>query len=84
MAVFIVPPKVMFTCQSEGAILYGDLHSLLMHPYTQANTHTKGLLLHVYAVHTHLKNSVLKQAVPQTIERCTLGYTAHISGSVLR
>ena len=26
MAVFIVAPKVMFTCQSESAVLYCDLH----------------------------------------------------------
>lgn len=40
MAVFIVAPKVMFTCQSEGAILYCDLHSQLMYPQTQ-HTHTQ-------------------------------------------
>lgn len=40
MAVFIVTPKVMFTCQSEGAILYSDLYYRLTYPqrYTDINT----------------------------------------------
>lgn len=45
MAVFIVAPKVMFTCQSEGAILYCDLHSRLMYPQTHTQTQAR--------VHTH-------------------------------
>lgn len=46
MAEFIVAPKVMFTCQSEGAILYCDLHSRLMYPQTHTRAHTHKHPLH--------------------------------------
>lgn len=51
MAVFIVAPKVMFTCQSEGAILYCDLHSQLMYPHTHTYTH-KRLCVHFHNTFT--------------------------------
>lgn len=72
----------MFTCQSEGAILYCDLHSQLMYPKT--HTHTHKLCVHIHmCMHTHSKVAS-SHRLCQTTGQFTLSYTTHISGTVLR
>lgn len=68
MAVFIVAPKVMFTCQSEGAILYSDLYYRLTNPQRHTDINTFELFTFACVCeHAHLKNSFLSQPVPRKV-----------------
>lgn len=69
MAVFIVTPKVMFTCQREGAILYSNLYYRLTYPQRRTDTNTCELFTFacVCVEHARLKNSFLSQPAPQNL-----------------